>query len=140
MKKNFSNVINNNDIDNAWNAMLLDFPKERLILLAELKKDYRLFLLSNTNEIHINTISKILENNYGFKDLSHLFEKIYYSYKIGLRKPDIKIFQHVLNENGLIPEETLFIDDCATHIDGAKSLGINAYLLKDQETILDIEF
>ena len=138
LKKHISNFVNNRAVDDAWNAMLLDLPRERIHLLEQLRSKYRLFLLSNTNEIHIKAYSKILKNSYEFENLSHLFEMEYYSFKIGLRKPDIETFQYILEENGLMPKETLFIDDSSLHVDGAKRAGINAYLLKEDETILDI--
>lgn len=138
LKKHLPNPANDRDVDDAWNAMLLDLPRERIHLLEQLKSKYRLFLLSNTNEIHLNAYSKILENSYGFKDLSHLFEKEYYSCKVGLRKPDNKIFRLVLSENGLIPGETLFIDDTKEHIETAKKLGIQTHLLKKGDSVLDI--
>lgn len=138
LKKDLPNSVNDRAIDDAWNAMLLDLPRERIQLLEQLRSKYRLFLLSNTNEIHIKAYSKILKTRYGFENLSHLFEKEYYSCKIGLRKPDIETFQYILEENSLMPKETLFIDDSSLHVDGAKRAGINAYLLKEDETILDI--
>jgi len=138
LKKHLPNSVNDRAVDDAWNAMLLDLPRERIHLLEQLRSKYRLFLLSNTNEIHIKAYSKILKTSYGFKNLSHLFEKEYYSFKIGLRKPDIETFQYILEENSLMPKETLFIDDSSLHVDGAKRAGINAYLLKEDETILDI--
>ena len=138
LKKLIKNSVNSRDIDFAWNAMLQDLPLERLELLETLRNKYRLFLLSNTNEIHITAYLKILKNNYGLEDLSHLFEKEYYSHKIGLRKPDIEIFQYVLEENNLMPKETLFIDDSSLHVEGAKRAGIIALLLKEDETILDV--
>ncbi|MCE3278953.1 MAG: family hydrolase [Bacteroidetes bacterium] len=126
-------------IDNAWNAMLLDLPKERLELLSELKKTHRTFLLSNTNDIHIDTIYKTLEHEMGIPDLSVYFEKIYLSYKVKMRKPDDEIFHMVLKENSLKPHETLFIDDSEQHIKAAKRLGIQTYLLDvKKESILDI--
>lgn len=132
--------INTNDdnINKAWNAMLLDFPKERLELLKKLKNNYRLFLLSNTNDIHITWYSNYLLKVYGSKDLSHIFEKDYYSYKTGMRKPEKEIFELVMKENKLNPEETLFIDDSSQHIEGAKKVNIHAYLLKAPETIIDL--
>jgi glucose-1-phosphatase len=126
-------------IDNAWNAMLLDLPKERLDLLSRLKKTHRTFLLSNTNDIHINTIYTALDKNMGIPDLSVYFEKVYLSYKINMRKPDSEIFHMVLKENGLKPQDTLFIDDSEQHIEGAKKLGIQTYHLDvGKESILDI--
>jgi HAD superfamily hydrolase (TIGR01509 family) len=122
-------------IDLAWNAMILDLPYRRLEMLKSLKNKHRLFLLSNTNEIHIKAVSDILQKAYGFSDLSAFFEKEYYSHKLGIRKPDKEIFQFVLDENGLIPSETLFIDDSPQHVESASSLGLGTYLLKKGEEV-----
>jgi glucose-1-phosphatase len=119
----------------AWNAMLLDLPMERLNLLEKLKSHYRTFLLSNTNEIHISAYSKYLSEEFGFASLGNYFEKQYLSYEIGLRKPDKEVFEFVLQENGLKPGETLFIDDSIQHIEGAKSAGIDAFHLTGGLTI-----
>lgn len=118
----------------AWNAMLLDFPVHRLELLTQLKKRYRLFLLSNTNETHIETFEANLYNQHGYKNLEPFFEKVYYSCRIGMRKPDTEIFDFVLKENNLNPNETLFIDDSPQHIEGALKTGIQAkFLAKNRE-------
>lgn len=114
---------------NAWNAMLLDFPLYRLQLLTQLKTNYRLFLLSNTNETHIKALENILFKQHGFKNLEPFFEKVYYSCRIGMRKPDREIFELVLNENNLDKDETIFIDDSPQHLDGAKKAGIMAHYL-----------
>ena len=138
LKKISTKDISNNDLINAWNAMLLDFPKKRIEILKILKNKYRTFLLSNTNEIHLKAYNKTLFDTFGINDLSEILEKEYYSHIIGMRKPDLEIFEFVLNENNLIPEETLFIDDSPQHIDAARKLGIKAYHLKDDETICDL--
>lgn len=122
-------------IDDAWNAMLLDMPMERLKVLSALKPNYRMFLLSNTNEIHVDYFSETINRAVGKNDLSDYFEKIYYSNEIGMRKPNADIFEFVLRENGLNAGETLFIDDSVQHIEGARRLGIHAYHLTNGETI-----
>jgi FMN phosphatase YigB (HAD superfamily) len=129
------NNVSNELIDKAWNAMLLDLPVKRLRLLEQLKPDYRLFLLSNTNAIHLKAFSKILLSAFGYADLSHIFEKEYFSNKIGMRKPDKEIFQFVLNEKGLEPADTLFIDDAPQHVKTASEMGIHTHLLKNEEDI-----
>jgi glucose-1-phosphatase len=116
-------------IDKAWNAMLLDVPAERLQLLKNAKATHRTFLLSNTNDIHIETFNGYLQKTFGIPDLSGHFDKLYLSYKVGMRKPDKEIFDLVLSENNLQPHETLFIDDSVQHVEAAKKLGIQAYLL-----------
>ena len=123
------------DIDKSWNAMLLDLPVQRINLLKELKKKYRLFLLSNTNEIHIKCFRKIIESSYGENIFDSIFEHQYYSSDIGLRKPNADCFQYVLEKNGLEASETLFIDDSIQHVEGARKLKINAYHLIPGEDI-----
>ena len=140
LKKFLPATITDDAIDKAWNAMLLDLPKERLDLLQSLGKKYRLFLLSNTNEIHVTAFSSYLQKEFGFSDFSSYFERWYYSCRIGKRKPDVEIFQFVLNENGLIAEETLFIDDSPQHVEGAKKVGIKSYLLPAGKDICDTGF
>ncbi len=116
-------------IDDAWNAIILDFPFFRLELLAKIHSQYRTYLLSNTNQIHFEVYNQILHKTFGVKDLSCFFEKEYYSHQIHMRKPDKEAFQIILDENKINPEETLFIDDTEQHIEAAKKFGINVYLL-----------
>ena len=123
------------DIDKAWNAMLLDLPASRIDLLKKLKKKYRLFLLSNTNEIHIKCFRKIIESSFGENIFDAIFENQYYSSEIGMRKPNPECFQYVLEKNGMEPSETLFIDDSIQHVEGARKLKINAYHLIPGEDI-----
>ncbi len=126
-------------IDTAWNAMLLDLPGERVELLKKIRFTHCTFLLSNTNDIHIEEINSYLKKEFKLPDLSSLFEKMYLSYKIGMRKPDAEIFEFVLKENNLNPTETLFIDDSIQHVEAAKKLGIEAYWLDaKKESILEI--
>ena len=126
------------EIINAWNKMLIELPLERFKFLQELRKKFRLFLLSNTNELHIDGFTEIIDSTHGFHAFENLFEKIYYSNKTGLRKPDKKIFQKVIDENQLIPEATLFIDDTEEHLAGAAAVGINVLHLKKEEDILEL--
>lgn len=123
----------NEQIDYAWNAMLLDFPPHRLKLLEQVNAQYRTFLLSNTNQIHIDVYNQILFNTFGVKDLSHFFEKEYYSHEVHMRKPDAEVYELILKQNGLKKEETLFIDDTEQHIEGARAVGLYAYHLKLKE-------
>jgi putative hydrolase of the HAD superfamily len=135
LKKIINTNKTNQELITAWNAMLLDFPLERLSLLETLKSKYRLFLLSNTNETHINAFEADLFKTSGSKNLEPFFEKVYYSCRMGMRKPDQIIFDHVLNENKLIPEETLFIDDTQQHVDGACKTGIHGRLLHKNKEV-----
>ncbi len=118
----------------AWNAMLLDVPGKRLDMLVEMKQRYRTFLLSNTCEPHIRAFEHDLYIQHGVRNFKDYFDRVYYSCRIGMRKPDPEIFEFVLKENELKPEETVFIDDSAQHVKAAGSCGINSYVLpKDTE-------
>lgn len=129
------------EIEGIWNGMLLDFPDYRLDFITELAKEnkYRLFLLSNTNALHI----PYLEEKWGaekFNRFKNCFEKFYLSQEIGLRKPNAEIFEFVLNENGLKADETFFIDDNKENTDGAKKLGIHCWNLQvGKEDIVDLK-
>ncbi len=122
-------------IVDAWNAMLLDFPLRRLQILQQLRGHYDLFLLSNTNTIHEQAFNQILMNQHQIPNLGVFFDRVYLSHRVGLRKPDTKIFQKVIDDNNLTPEYTLFIDDSPQHIEGAKSLGIQTIFLEKGMTI-----
>jgi len=125
------------EIISAWNALLLDLPQSRVNLLKKIRKKYDIFLLSNTNSIHINEFRKqIGETKY--IEFYNLFKKVYYSYEIGFRKPNKEAFQIILNENNMNPREVLFVDDSPQHIKGASLLGIQTYHLKDNEEISSV--
>ncbi len=123
---------------NAWNAMLLDFPEERLDTLVEAKSNYNTFLLSNTNETHISVFENNLYQEHGVKHFSDYFDGLYYSCRMGMRKPDEEIFEYVLTKNKLVPSETVFIDDSIQHVKGAGNLGINAFLLEKNMEINEL--
>ena len=105
-------------------------------MLKELKNTYRIFLLSNTNNIHEQAYRKMVIEQYGSFIFDELFEKMYLSHHIQMRKPDREIFNFVLNDNNLSADQTIFIDDSPQHVKGAIQTGIGAYLLK-QESITD---
>ena len=126
------------DFINAWNAMLLEVPTEKLQFINGLKKDYKIILLSNTNEIHIKKFEDDLKKNNMLEQFYKCFDKIYYSSRMGKRKPEENCFNQVLEENGLIAENTLFIDDSIQHIEGAKKAGIKTFHLEKNKSILDL--
>src|SRR3569833_2109012 len=126
------------EIDAAWNSLLIGGTHGTHEILAELKKKYRTFLLSNINPIHYDYVMDYLKREFGFEGNDHLFEKTYYSHLVGLRKPDKSIFEKVLKENNLVPEQTLFIDDIPANLEGAKALGIQTYLMTTPDTIQDL--
>ena len=128
---------NINQVEKAWNAMLLDLPEERLQLIKKLKKNHAIYLLSNTNAIHIDAIKKQLGKR-KWLAFCKLFDKMYLSHELGLRKPDVKIFEYILNEQKLKAEEVFFIDDSPQHIAGAKKIGIHCHHLLDDENIITL--
>lgn len=119
--------IKDEDIDRAWTAMLLDLHESNIRLLIKLQKSFRLFLLSNTNAIHIETLHNRNQNGKSYSSLVGLFEKVYYSHEVGMRKPDSEIFDHVIDDSGLIADSSLFIDDSIHNVEGARSVGLKAY-------------
>ncbi|WP_316747127.1 HAD family phosphatase [Pedobacter gandavensis] len=121
--------ITDEQIDAAWNSLLIGVPENVHETLLKVKDKYRTFLLSNTNEIHYNWILDYLKREFDMPDNSGLFEKAYYSQKMFLRKPHVEIFEQVLKENNLNPEETLFIDDSPQHLVGAKAAGMQTLLM-----------
>ncbi|HXB93080.1 MAG TPA: HAD family phosphatase [Puia sp.] len=121
----------------GWNALLLDFPPERIQLLRELKKKYRLFLFSNTNALHLAALQQTYTQTFGGGSLEDHFEKTYYSHVMGMRKPDIESFQYILNENGLKGTETLFVDDALVNVEGAERAGLKGLYLRPGISLLD---
>jgi len=138
MKAASGREITEAQILDAWNAMLLDFPLRRLQILQQLRLYHDLFLLSNTNAIHEETFNGILMRNHGIPNIGVFFDKVYLSHRVGLRKPMREIFERVLEDNGLKPEHTLFIDDSPQHIAGAQVLGIQTIYLEKGKDIEDI--
>jgi glucose-1-phosphatase len=124
-------------IDQCWNAMLRGIPQSKLDLLNQLKNKYQVYLLSNTNNIHLRYIQRVLMPSLGTgKVLDDYFHRAYYSHVMKKRKPDAEIFEHVLNENGLHADESLFLDDNEANIAGAKALGIKTVHVHTPDLIL----
>lgn len=130
--KNYNKELNENEIDNAWNSMLLDIPDERIQLIKKLSEQYSIYLLSNTNEIHYQFIERYINTTFSLSSFNQLFNKVYLSHEINLRKSNPQIFEYVLNDASIIAQETLFIDDSIEHINSAKSLGIKTQHLNLQ--------
>jgi putative hydrolase of the HAD superfamily len=126
------------DLLYAWNAMLLGVPDERLDVLIKAKQNYKTFLLSNTNETHVAAFERDLYQTQGVRNFKDYFDKVYYSCRMKMRKPDKEIFEFVLTQNRLNPSETVFIDDSVQHVKGAGECGINAYLLRPAMEIGDL--
>jgi FMN phosphatase YigB (HAD superfamily) len=113
----------------TWNAVLLDFPLYRLEFLQLLSKKFRLFLLSNTDAIHIDHFEQ-REGASFYGDFYQCFEKVYFSYEMGMRKPDAEIYTTLINRHELSPKRTLFVDDKKDNTDAAKALGLHVWNLQ----------
>lgn len=130
--------LTNEQIKNAWNALLLDFPPERIDWLEKVGNKYRIFLFSNTNQIHHDHFIKDFATQYPGKNFDTFFQKAYYSQYLGLRKPYPASFQAILDEQGIEAHETLFIDDTIKNIEAAQALGLQTIHLKHPLTVLDL--
>ena len=122
----------------AWNAVLSDFPLYRLEFLQLLSKKFRLFLLSNTDAIHIDHFEQ-REGPSFYGDFYQCFEKVYFSFEIGLRKPEAEIFNYLVNKHNIVAKHTLFVDDKKENTDSALSLGFNVWNLQvGQEDVVNL--
>ena len=137
-RKESNSQLTNDQIKTAWNAMLLDFPIERLEWLQEIGKKYKVFLYSNTNQIHYEAFLNIVRTTTGIENFNSFFIKAYYSHEFGIRKPYVASFQKILEEQKLVAGETLFIDDVFKNIEGARKAGLRTIHLVTPMTVLDL--
>ncbi len=131
-------TVSDQQLIDAWNTLLLPIPPERVDKIKALASNYRLFLLSNTNPIHIKDVNRILFECTGVPALEHLFETTWYSYDIGLIKPSTDIYKTVLQIKELKANETVFLDDNADNIAGALSVGIDALHVTESHSLLEL--
>ncbi|ALM48485.1 haloacid dehalogenase [Flavobacterium psychrophilum] len=126
------------EIKAAWNAGIDDFPLYRLEFLQNLSHNYRLFLLSNTDPIHIEKFERDVEASF-YGDFYQCFEKVYFSHEIGVRKPDAKAFNFIINKHDIQPKRTLVVDDKKFNTDAAEELGFQVWNLKvGEEDVVDL--
>jgi len=117
------------DIDEAWNALLVSPVEENLELLLRIRGNARIFLLSNTNSIHVRHVGRACPA------LFPIFEKVYFSHELGLRKPGREIYEYLLKDAGMKASETLFLDDSVRNVDGARAAGLHALLIEKAEDL-----
>ena len=113
----------------AWHGLLLDIPKKRIEMIDYLKENYNLYILSNTNDLHIQEINERIKEEFGREDLRSLVHKAYYSYEMKMRKPNKEIYMTMLADGNMRADETLFLDDNEDNIEGAKKMGIQTILV-----------
>ncbi len=140
LKQRLKLNINDEDFDKAWNAMLLAFPIEHLDFLRQIKAKncYRTFLYSNINDLHYQGVVAIGQQQHGNDFFAGCFDKEYYSHLLGHRKPDASGFLKIIEENNLRPEQTVFIDDLAINIEGAKKVGLKTIHFTKELTLFDL--
>jgi putative hydrolase of the HAD superfamily len=123
LRKHITREVTDEEFDKAWGAMLLDFPKSRIDFIQELGKKYTLYLLSNTNEIHYRQYIRDFKHTFGF-EFNSLFQKTYYSHQVGMRKPEPEIYEYLIHDSGINPQESLFVDDLLVNLEAAQKKGI----------------
>ena len=126
--------VSDDEIDAAWTAMLLDFPAIRVELLKNLRKDFKIYLFSNTNAIHVEKFHSIFRNQHGF-EVSTLFDKDFYSNEIGYRKPSAESYQEIIRLSGINPAVSLFIDDSLQNVESAMASGLKGFWLETGQTV-----
>ncbi len=130
-------ALSDQQVDEAWNALLLDFPKDRVKLLHSLSDRYRLFLLSNTNILHYPTYTSRFRQDHR-EEMTALFEKLFLSFEMGVHKPDPKIYRMAMEQGNMKPKETLFIDDVLENVEAAVKEGMASFHLKDGMEVTDL--
>ena len=134
IRKLTPNELTDAQIDEAWCSFLLEVPEEKLEMLIELRKKFRVLLLSNTNIIHFPNSEKLLFTNKG-RQLSEYFDRCYLSYEMKMAKPDLQIFKNILASENVQPNECLFLDDGLKNTLQAQKLGIQTYLVNEHEDL-----
>lgn len=133
----FGTDLTNDQIRYAWDGMLLGWTPERVELIKELRKHYRILLLSNTNGVHYDTYTRTFKETFGFP-FEELFDELYVSHEMGFRKPHRDIYDKLIADSGITPDRSVFIDDTLQNIEGCEAAGIKGYHLTGGEDIRDI--
>jgi putative hydrolase of the HAD superfamily len=138
IQNEITNQVNLSEITKAWNSMIIGFQHSKLEKIKKLSEQVPCYLLSNTNEIHLNYIEHLLQEM-GFKHFLNIFESCYFSHQIGKRKPHKETFEWVLNQMNYDAQDVLFIEDSPQHIEGAKSAKLNTFYFKKDSSLSDID-
>jgi putative hydrolase of the HAD superfamily len=125
------------EVDTAWNAILLDIPAERIELIKKIRQKYPVYLLSNTNNIHIQASNTYLKKAHGISNLDVLFDNLFLSYEMAMWKPDVEIYHSVLKKINMQPNEVIFFDDNLHNIESAKKIGMQTILVEPPTSILE---
>lgn len=138
LRESLNMRVSDAQLDQAWNAMLLDIPLARIQLLEKLKASYTIFLLSNTNNIHLQCFNGIVKQLTGKPAIDYYFHGSFYSHLVKMSKPDAEIYQHVLSQHALVPQETIFLDDNKDNLVGANKVGIHTFHVEHPDQIFSL--
>lgn len=128
---------NDEKVDSIWNSLLKNIPAERIELITKLQNKYRLGILSNTNEIHIDAVYGMLKKDFQLKNFDPLFQHVFYSHEMGMSKPSPEIYLSMVEQLGTKPERVVFFDDLEANVKGANSIGIQAVHVTGPQIIFD---
>lgn len=126
------------EVDTAWNAILYHYPPDKLRRLDALRAKYKLYALSNINEIHLTDIDRYIMENFGAADMRSYFHHAYYSHELRMRKPESRIYQALIDHAGIDPGTALFIDDKKENTAAAAALGLRVHHLTDRDSLLPL--
>lgn len=136
LKEMLPNNVSPNKVVSAWNAMIKDFPIEKLNYLLELKKTHTVALLSNTNDLHEACVRRRLKEVSDLP-LEDYFHYTFLSHNIKMRKPHEETFQWVCNQMNIDqPQTVLFLDDSSQHLEGAKKAGLSTLLFHQNDSFM----
>lgn len=138
LRESLNMIVGDNELDQAWNAMLLDIPMDRIHLLQQLKPKFNLFLLSNTNNIHLQCFNSKVQQLTGLAAIDEYFHAAYYSHLIKMSKPDVEIYEYVLQSNNLVAHETIFLDDNKDNLVGANKAGIQTFHVQHPDQLFSL--
>lgn len=117
-------TLTDQQIDDIVNAILIDMPSTHVALLLALRQKYNVFLFSNTNQINYDCFYRHCLNKFGFDVFQACFTRAYFSHQMHIRKPHVEGFHLIIQENELIPSQTVFIDDNRPNLQGARAAGL----------------
>ena len=134
-KINFSlgSSVNDKVFDKIWNSMLKQISKERMNMLTQFRKKFKVYILSNTNIIHQSAFERLLFNSTGKSSFEHFADKVYFSHEMGMRKPDQQCYEFIIKDIEKDPSSLLFLDDREDNLLGAQSCGINTLQITDPD-------
>jgi len=134
IRKMTTNTITDKEIDDAWNAFLVRIPSEKLDIVYQLRKKFRVIMLSNTNAIHFPYAERTFFS-YKNRGIDEYFDKCYRSYDMKMAKPDAEIFEAILSQEQVAPNQCLLLDDGPKNIEQAQKMGFQTYFVDPKEDL-----